>query len=595
MDSVEQDANQGTGSNRRLWWILAAVALSVVVYVTGPRPWADAAPALLLERDGVSLISGSWPDEGVLTSFVGSGVDGEPDAGQEPGAPVAVADDVEGAPQDEGAPSVGAQLLLRPAAAWSADRPARVCVQGGDGSETLRMIDADGRATMLPISRTVGEDGCAWAELQPPTNARLALAIMALIVMLLVVEAIPLHLTALLVPVLVAGAGILSAKLALAPFFHPTIALFLAGFVISEALHQCGLDRLMALRLVKAAGRSPFRVFAALTGSTAFLSMWMSNTAAMAVALPIVMAVTAPMRDDGFRRAMILASAYAATIGGIGSAIGTPSNPLAMAYLSQIRDEPVVFVDWFWFGLPFVVLFLPIMGAIVWGRASHTIEKAAFETAMLQLDATDRRRGLSATQWKVLAVFLGVILLWFTEEYHGLEAGLCGLAGVVLLGTLNLLDRETFRHISWESLLVFGGGLCLGDALVASGASDWIATRLAILSVLPPGIAVGLVGLLTLVLSAVASNTAAAATILPLTIPLAVVIGVNPTQLIVTVAIASSIDFALVVGTPPTMIAYSTGLYTSGYIFRRGIILDIIGLGILILLLPLFWQWFGVL
>jgi sodium-dependent dicarboxylate transporter 2/3/5 len=418
---------------------------------------------------------------------------------------------------------------------------------------------------------------------------------MALIVMLLVVEAIPLHLTALLVPVLVAGAGILNAKLALAPFFHPTIALFLAGFVISEALHQSGLDRLMALRLVRAAGQSPLRVFAALVTSTAFLSLWMSNTAAMAVALPIVMAATAPMRDDGFRRAMILACAYAATIGGIGSAIGTPSNPLAMAYLSQVRDEPVVFVDWFWFGLPFVVLFLPVMGAIVWGRAARTIEQGAFATAMQELDATDRRKGLSWTQWKVLAVFLGVILLWFTEEYHGVEAGLCGLAGVVVLGTLNLLDRQTFRHISWESLLIFGGGLCLGDALVASGASDWIATRLAVLSVLPPNVAVGLVGLLTLALSAVASNTAAAATILPLTIPLATVIGVNPTQLIVTVAIASSIDFALVVGTPPTMIAYSTGLYTSGYIFRRGIVLDILGLALLVLLLPTLWQWSGLL
>ena len=585
MDSVEQDTNQVLVPSRRLLWILAAVVLSVVVYVTGPRPWGQTAPTLLLERDEVELLTGVWPDDGVLTVARDSGVTARPEGG----------DDTDNDSQDEAAGSPAAPLQLRPAAAWSADRPARVCVQGGDGSETLRMVDEEGRSTMLPISRTVGDDGCAWAELRPPTNARLALAIMALIVMLLVVEAIPLHLTALLVPVLVAGAGILNAKLALAPFFHPTIALFLAGFVISEALHQSGLDRLMALRLVRAAGQSPLRVFAALVTSTAFLSLWMSNTAAMAVALPIVMAATAPMRDDGFRRAMILACAYAATIGGIGSAIGTPSNPLAMSYLSQVRDEPVVFVDWFWFGLPFVVLFLPVMGAIVWGRAARTIEQGAFATAMQELDATDRRKGLSWTQWKVLAVFLGVILLWFTEEYHGVEAGLCGLAGVVVLGTLNLLDRQTFRHISWESLLIFGGGLCLGDALVASGASDWIATRLAVLSVLPPNVAVGLVGLLTLVLSAVASNTAAAATILPLTIPLATVIGVNPTQLIVTVAIASSIDFALVVGTPPTMIAYSTGLYTSGYIFRRGIVLDILGLALLVLLLPLLWQWSGML
>ena len=585
MDTVEQDASQGLVPTRRLWWILVAVVLSVVVYATGPRPWGQVAPTLLLERGEVQLLAGVWPEEGALIAESGSGA-----------AAAAAVGDVNGVDlQGDVAAVPVLPLQVRPSASWAADRPVRVCVQGGDGSETLRMVGADGRSTMLPISRTVSDDGCAWAELRPPTNARLALALMVFIVLLLVAEAIPLHLTALLVPVLVAGAGILNAKLALAPFFHPTIALFLAGFVISEALHQSGLDRLMALRLVRAAGQSPLRVFAALVASTAFLSLWMSNTAAMAVALPIVMAATAPMRDDGFRRAMILACAYAATIGGIGSAIGTPSNPLALAYLSQVREEPVVFVDWFWFGLPFVVLFLPVMGAIVWGRASQSIERGAFATAMQELDATDRRSGLSRTQWKVLAVFLGVILLWFTEEYHGVEAGLCGLAGVVTLGTLNLLDRQTFRHISWESLLIFGGGLCLGDALVASGASDWIATRLAILAALPPNVAVGLVGLLTLILSAVASNTAAAATILPLTIPLATVIGVNPTQLIVTVAIASSIDFALVVGTPPTMIAYSTGLYTSGYIFRRGIVLDILGLALLVLLLPVVWQWSGML
>jgi len=585
MDTVEQDASQGLVPSRRLWWILVAVVLSVVVYATGPRPWGQVAPTLLLERGEVLLLEGVWPEEGALIADGGSGA-----------AAVAAVGEVNRVDlQGDVAAVPVLPLQVRPSASWAADRPVRVCVQGGDGSETLRMVGADGRSTMLPISRTVSDDGCAWAELRPPTNARLALALMVFIVLLLVAEAIPLHLTALLVPVLVAGAGILNAKLALAPFFHPTIALFLAGFVISEALHQSGLDRLMALRLVRAAGQSPLRVFAAIVVSTAFLSLWMSNTAAMAVALPIVMAATAPMRDDGFRRAMILACAYAATIGGIGSAIGTPSNPLALAYLSQVREEPVVFVDWFWFGLPFVVLFLPVMGAIVWGRASQTIERGAFATAMQELDATDRRSGLSRTQWKVLAVFLVVILLWFTEEYHGVEAGLCGLAGVVTLGTLNLLDRQTFRHISWESLLIFGGGLCLGDALVASGASDWIATRLAILAALPPNVAVGLVGLLTLVLSAVASNTAAAATILPLTIPLAAVIGVNPTQLIVTVAIASSIDFALVVGTPPTMIAYSTGLYTSGYIFRRGILLDVLGLALLVLLLPVFWQWSGML
>jgi sodium-dependent dicarboxylate transporter 2/3/5 len=143
------------------------------------------------------------------------------------------------------------------------------------------------------------------------------------------------------------------------------------------------------------------------------------------------------------------------------------------------------------------------------------------------------------------------------------------------------------------ALLTFGGGLSLGLALTDSGVSDWLATRLGGLANLPSAVAVGFVALVALVLTTVASNTASAAMLVPLAIPLAGVIGVDPVLLVVTVAVASSIDFALVIGTPPTMIAYSTGLYRAPEIFRTGVVLDVVGLVLLTTVVAGVWTVLG--
>ncbi|MEA2009716.1 MAG: SLC13 family permease, partial [Actinomycetota bacterium] len=152
---------------------------------------------------------------------------------------------------------------------------------------------------------------------------------------------------------------------------------------------------------------------------------------------------------------------------------------------------------------------------------------------------------------------------------------------------------EDLGRISWPALLTFGGGLTLGLFLVRTGTSDYLATRLTGLVGVPDVVAVLAVAMITLLLTTVASNTASAAILIPLAIPLAGVLGVSVTALVLVVAIASSVDFALVVGTPPTMIAYATKLYTAGQIFRKGIILDFVGILLLVLVVTRIWSLLG--
>jgi sodium-dependent dicarboxylate transporter 2/3/5 len=331
-------------------------------------------------------------------------------------------------------------------------------------------------------------------------------------------------------------------------------------------------------------------------GLAAFMSMWMSNTAATAVLVPIAVAVTTPLAHAGFQRALVLGIAYAATIGGVGSAIGTPANQLAIEFLDSFGGRSISFVEWFAFGLPMVFLFLPIMGWYLWKRSGVVIDASQFAEARAVAQEEQHRIGRPRRgQMVVLGVFVAVAIGWLTQTFHGYHPGLVALAGAVALFVLGVLIPEDLGRISWSALLTFGGGLTLGLFLVETGTSDFVATRLSGLAGVSTVIALLAVALLTLILTTFASNTASAAILIPLALPLAGVLGISVTGLVVVVAIASSVDFALVVGTPPTMIAYSTRLYTAGQIFRTGIALDVVGITILVFVAHRIWSLFGLL
>jgi sodium-dependent dicarboxylate transporter 2/3/5 len=303
--------------------------------------------------------------------------------------------------------------------------------------------------------------------------------------------------------------------------------------------------------------------------------MWMSNTASVAIIIPIALAVLERIPSDinrtGFRRALILGVAYAATVGGIGSAIGTPANIMALTFLNEFTEANLAFIDWFYYGLPMVIILLPI----IWLYLMLVFRvKLRHIDQHLSHDVYDRELkdmgGLSKDQRLLLLVFVVIMGLWLTDRWHHIHTSIVALGGVLVLFFTETIKKEDLNHINWNALLTFGGGLALGNMLVITGVSDWLALQLIGLADQPQLLVVLLVAGLTLLMGAFISNTACAAMLIPLAIPLAQILHMDPRLLVAIVAIASSIDFALVVGTPPTMMAYATGFFEVKEIFKRG-------------------------
>ncbi len=452
----------------------------------------------------------------------------------------------------------------------------------------------DGRSELIPVIRWDGEAQQLLASRRPTQDAGVVLALLGVVIVLWVTEALPLFVTSLLIPVVLVFTDVAGATDAMSPFFNPIIVLFFAGFLMAEAMRRTELDHYVSVSITAAAGRSPMTLFTAMLGLTAFLSMWMSNTAATAVLVPIALAITEPLPGEGYRKALVLGIAYAATIGGVGSAIGTPANQLAIELLDEFGNRSISFVEWFGFGLPMVVVLLPVIGLYLWRRSRIGVEVGAFRQAQQVAEAERRKLGSpTRSQITVLAVFGVVAVGWLTETFHGIHPGMVALAGAIVLFVLGKLVPDDLGRISWSSLLTFGGALTLGLFLVETGTSGYVATRLTGLAGAADIVAVFAVAAIALLLTTVASNTASAAILIPMVIPLAGVVGIDATVLVVVVAIASSIDFALVIGTPPTMIAYATRLYRAGQIFRTGIVLDLIGLVLLVFVVTRVWELLG--
>jgi len=384
----------------------------------------------------------------------------------------------------------------------------------------------------LPPTAQVQDEAGNWLRftMRLPMQAKTTLALLFAVAGLWLTELIPLAASALLIPVVAVVTGIATDTAVFQAFAEPIIMLFLAGFLMAEGMRQTGIDRWLALAILRRSSAQPAYLMLTLMALTAFLSMWMSNTAAAAITIPIALAILSKIPDEqtppGFRKALILAVAYAATIGGIGSAIGTPANMLAMSFLNKYTGAELAFADWFAFGLPVIVLMTPIIwlyllftfGLNPWrvnGAISHSIQHELYATEFKQHGPLGRDQKL------VLGIFLGVMALWLTEEWHGISTAIVAIGGALLLFLLRLVKEGDLNQINWNALLTFGGGLAIGTLLVSTGVSDWIALQLVGLNSLPAALVVFLVAGLTLMLGAFISNTACAAMLIPLAIPLA--------------------------------------------------------------------------
>lgn len=419
---------------------------------------------------------------------------------------------------------------------------------------------------------------------EAPSALRAGLALFTLIGALWVTQALHLSVTALLVPLLAVAAGLMGMREALASFAHPIIFLFLGGFALAAALQQQGLDRALAHAVLRLAAGHRARAVALLFALTALLSMWISNTATAAMVLPMALGL---LRDgdeheadtpDGIgpreRMFVLLGVAYSASIGGIGTLVGSPPNAIAAA------QAGIGFADWLRLGLPMVALLMPLMVGVLYlmlrprlgGRM--VLEPQAFEW-------TSARRttlaifGLTAAGW-VGSAPLGQAL--------GITADLdswIAIAALVALVASRTLDWDTIeRQTHWGVLLLFGGGLALSQVMQVSGASAFMADALvgAVQGAPALWLLLGVVAFVVF-LTELVSNTASAALLIPIFLGVGPALGLSGPLLAAAIAVAASCAFMLPVATPPNAIVFATNLVPQATMMRCGLVLNVVCIG----------------
>ena len=420
------------------------------------------------------------------------------------------------------------------------------------------------------------------------SRQRVVLAIVAVAVVLWVSEVIPLYITSLIssfLLIVVAGFG---TQEIFQPYFDPVIVLFLGGFILARGMQKYGLDSTIASALLRRIGTNPYLFILGLMLVTAFLSMWMSNTAASAIMIPICLVV---LKENGllsgtskFAKGCVLAVAYAATIGGVATIVGSPPNAIAVRFLAENNIERIElsFVGWMVQTLPFVIVALLYVWLMVCLLNKPEVD---------QIRVSKSEAGLSREQWIILGVFLLTALGWLTTQITGLASATVALCPIILLYGLGLLDDTDLGKISWGTLLLFGGGLSLGSALMTVKIDVLMAETLArSLSGVPLFLIVLILVFFGIFITMMLSNTASAAILVPLMIPLAQALEIEVQAMAILIAIGVSLDFMMPVGTPPNAIAYSTGLVRVREMIKNGVLMNL-GTGlILALMYYLFWM-----
>jgi sodium-dependent dicarboxylate transporter 2/3/5 len=448
-----------------------------------------------------------------------------------------------------------------------------------ENSETAENSDGKGRKWLVFLLALAAFLGTYFVWPQAEHNQAIVAATLVAVVILWVAEVIPLFVSALIGSFLLLALGDFSARTVFQPYFDPVIVLFFGGFVLALGMQKYHIDHRIAHVILKRVGDRPLVFVLGLMGVTAFLSMWISNTASAAIMIPISIIVLKENRllhtHSRFARSVVLAVAYAATIGGIGSLVGSPPNAIAARFLGE-KGVSLDFVEWMLKALPFVLLALLFTWLLLVLLNKPEIDKIRFNYEEQKLDR--------AQKW-ILAIFALTVLGWLTTKLTGLSSSTVALIPVIALFTLGLLDVDDIGKISWPTLLLFGGGLSLGSAVNQVGIDIWLAglvqdsiTGIPLFAVLLMLVFFG-IGV-----TMVASNTASAAILIPLMLPLADNLGLDIKSMAMLIAIGVSLDFMMPVGTPPSAIAYSTGVVNVRQMIKNGFLVNL-GTGFILVLL----------
>lgn len=435
-------------------------------------------------------------------------------------------------------------------------------------------------------------------------------------------EAIPIAATALVPLALFPVVGILSMRAASAPYADPIVMLLLGGFIVALAIERWNLHTRIALNIVAAFGSRPALMMLGFMTATAVLSMWISNTATTLMMIPIALKVADALKEEGvdasqFAPALALAVAYSASVGGIATPVGTPTNLIAMGFMEREYGAVISFPQWMMIGLPAAALIIPTMWLIltkwVFKVDGHAPKEAGREIILAQKAELG---SMTTPEFRVALAFGTVALLWMGRTLPGFLIGQpdltfgwnpllawisaqlelpivlsLGNAQIAMAGALAmflipaggkvgkgqaLMDWETAKRIPWEVILLFGGGLSLAAAIQATGLAGWIGGHLNWVSTLPLPLTVLILAFIVVFLTELTSNVATVSGFLPVLGAVAVSAGVPPEHLIVPVALSASCAFMLPVATAPNAIVYASGAASMTQMIKAGFRINLV-------------------
>ncbi len=420
------------------------------------------------------------------------------------------------------------------------------------------------------------------AAAQPPAAAWTA-AVTVLCAIWWMSEALPLPATAMIPLAVFPLTGVLSAAQVADAYGNPMILLFLGGFLLSKAMEESGAHRRIALQLMHRLGTSARRLVFGFMAASALLSMWVSNTATALMLLPVALAVVEQARQPRLAIAVLLGVAYGASIGGLGTPIGSPPNLVFLRVLEESTGTSISFLAWMSLALPVVLLFLPIAG--LW------LVRGLPAGAVPALPTVGQWR---PEEVRVLSIFALTALAWITRsDPFGGWSQMLGLPGasdadVALLAALllfalpngrggRLLEWQAAARIPWGMLILFAGGIAIAKAFVSSGLSQTLGAQLAGLGDWPLLLLIAATCLAVTFLTELNSNTATAALLMPILAATALAIEIDPILLMAPAALSASCAFMLPVATPPNAIVFGSGHVPIRTMIREGLALNLIG------------------
>ncbi len=450
-------------------------------------------------------------------------------------------------------------------------------------------------------------------------EAHKLLSIMTLVALWWITEPIPIPVTSLLGPTLCVVFGVVKMKDAFAAFANPMIFLFMGGFIIAKAMMVNGLDKRIAYGIIsmKWVGDSPRRIFLAIGAACMLCSGWISNTATAAMMFPIALGLLEAIREmmaaNGkeinlhtykYATGLMLMTAYACSIGGVLTPIGTPPNIIMLGFLDTLSNIHVSFFQWMVWGFVAMVIYFAITYVVLWKMFPADVEH--IEGAQTFIRGKVKELGhWTRAQKNTLIAFLVAVILWVTPGFlsiiYGSESpilkeynkyfpeAIAAMVGALLMfflpvnrswSRMTLQWKDAVKGVEWGTLLLFGGGLAMGGMMYSTGLSEWIGAQIiAALGGNPPEILfIAVFCVMALLLSELTSHTAATNMIGPLAIGAAATAGFNPVPVAVGIALSSSLGFMLPVSTPPNAIVYASGYIPITKMIKTGVIIDIIGI-----------------